>query len=312
MIESFEAWLNQHALLAQLGTTIVGSLATFFAVVVAGLTASATRETVREMRETRLQSVRPVLYISARRRGFQIAFSPTDSLYPKAKFLNEEKEEVLPFEVRNAVPSPAFDVKCRWRLGLGSELPEQFKLALLNQAAERKGKVVKYGQGKIVIHDVGDDDEMSWLNVEWDYSSQGLSDLKEILGDSAKLTDLPRSIWNQVICLALVSLERRQLYNEPFERVEIPLSVEIACASPSGEGITKAFDFKLSIWWAAIKGDDDKYLSPGSLPSTWKLIEFNGSLESVSKPQIVLVNPTINDLWKAVAQEVFSVLKRAL
>jgi hypothetical protein len=305
----FEAWLAQHSLLAQLMATIVGSFATFAAVLVAWQTAASTRATVREMRETRLQSIRPVLYISPKTHSFTVSLSPETSLYPIIEFKEGDQVIAQPFEVRNAVSSPAFDVQCRWRLGAEANLPADFKLAILNQAAEKRSMIASYSDGKITIADPNNSDAM-WMNVNWAYSTAEKSNLKEILGDSAKGIDLPGALWKQLICLAMIALERRQIYSEVFKSISIPVNVELTCASPSGEIITKPFEFAVRIWWANIKGEDGKPIEQGSLPSNWNRVEFWGSLDTAAKEQVVLVNPTINDLWRAVANEAFATIRK--
>lgn len=297
-MSGLEDWLVAHDKLATFIMAVVSAVVTLSAVLVAWRTAASTKRTVAEMRETRLQAVRPVLYISATQRSFEVWFEPDKDLDPKLVFPAPEGEAPkAPFEIRNAVDAPAFDVRCDWNLGREAELEEGFKLASLKQGADRKSVKISYGEGVIKV----DDDDGFSLYDNWKYSRSAVSNHLEILGGKAKPIRIPDEIKYQIVCLALLKAEKQQIYSEWSPALEFPLTLSLSCSAPSGERIAKRFNFKMSVSFSRFVGSDGKITPRGQLPSDWASVRVSVYIETEILEAVVLVNPSFSDLLKAAA-----------
>lgn len=304
---TFEEWLTAHTALAMFIVQLVGALVTLSAVLVAWRTAASTKRTVAEMREARLQAVRPVLYASATQRNFEICFEPDKSLNPSLVFPSPEGVAAkAPFEIRNAVDAPAFDVECEWELGREADLPADFRLASLKQAADKRSLPLSYENGTIKIDDDGD----FGLYDSWNYSKKSTTNHLEILGGNSKSVNIPQELKYQIACLALTRAEKQQIYNEWAPSVDIPLSLAIACSAPSGERIVKRFYFKVTLGFAHYVGTDGKISARGQLPHDWKSIKVMCYIDTKISRPIVLVNPTVGDLFAAAARTLVKNVRR--
>ena len=262
------------------------------------------------MREARLQAVRPVLYASAIQRGFEVVFEPDKSLDPKLVFpAVEGQTSRLPFEIRNAVDAPAFEVRCDWELGREIELDANFRLASLKQAADRKEEKLTYEKGVIKL---GDSDGFGFHD-DWKYSRSSRSTHLEILGGKSKPINFPSELLYQMVCFCLLKAERQQIYNEYIPSKDVPLKLWITCRAPSGEKIVKQFLFQISFGFSRYIGPDGKVSSRGQLPSDWSAIKVFGTISTKTVEDVVLVNPSFNELLsavlKSVAKYMFAVIR---
>ena len=276
-----DVWLNGHAASAQLFVSTISGLATFAAVLVAWRTAASTRATVVEMREARLQAVRPVLYLTAKRRSFGVNWKRSEQSFPQLEFFDQKKVHGPPFELRDAVDAPAFDINCHWEIEGLDPLPSDLRLATLQHAT--KDCDVSYDAGKISFRYA--DRDSDFLDWDVEYKNEANSTHFELLGKAAKEIDVPAPILNTIIVNALRIIERQQIYRETLPFLSATIAVTVKCLSPAREAIENTFRFRLVLFRGRFAGVDGMRIPEGHLPQDWSDMLVEGLIRPVSEAQ---------------------------
>ncbi|MFZ3008131.1 MAG: hypothetical protein WA047_18355 [Phenylobacterium sp.] len=271
-----EHWLAAHAALASFATSIVSAIATLSAVLVAWRTAASTQRTVLEMREARFQAIRPVLYLSAREIDFKINLRRERDRFARLTSDDDEGQTEL-FELRNAVSPPAFDISLDWKIeDLG--LSENTRLVSLQHASESNKSTISYENDGIRIS--GGRPPFEKSNRKIKYAGSADSFHFELIGEQSKDISLPAKIQNYIMAYAIHKLERRQIYKEDEFSIKKNLSVDVHCKSPSGEAISRRFEFSVWIWSGEFQDSNDTKIPIGSLPNTWSEMVVRGEIRA--------------------------------
>lgn len=301
-MSNFEAYLTAHQTLVLFWTSITSALVTLGAVVVAWRTAASTRDTVQEMRETRLQAVRPVLYLSARTHNMRVVYT-RDIVFPEVKFGTSKLVVDTPFELTNAVDAPAFDISCEWSLDEAASLPTGFKLVTLQHVATARKDVVEYAEGKVTIRDPAFTDDNPFATWDEEYNRESKTTHFELLGKQKKGLNFPARLAAQLAFLAMYNVEQKQLYKVDAESPSIKLIVKVTCASPNGETVSRQFGFRLSLWsFGEFSRGENERIERGHLPSDWTQVEVMGNMSPIPPEQMpapIVKKPPGQKSWGA-------------
>lgn len=278
------AWADHHAGFVQLAATIVSSMVTLIAVLVAWKTASSTSLTVSEMREARLQAVRPVLYLHSPNTNIRIKWLREEASTPSIMVKDEPVYKSPIFELRNTVESPAFDIKVDWTIEEHDGLSGDYRLATFQHSAASRKDSVKFKPKSIEVFDPTDTD--SFMNSDYEFGNEGKTSHFELLGGSAKEINMPRNIANYIMFSAIVRLERQQIYNEYMNSISKILTAIVSCSTPSGETISRKFRFRCGAGYGSFTDSDGKMIAAGTLPADWKKMEIFLSISSVTTEEV--------------------------
>jgi hypothetical protein len=290
-MEGFELWVKEHSALAGFLTSIVSAIVTLAAVLVAWRTAASTRQTVAEMREARLQAVRPVLYMTRLVPNIEIRWERDKQAFPSIyqRSVAESTNLSSLFEIRNTVESPAFDVETHWQADAKLSLPDNFRLSALHHYHAADKRSITYKKDLIEIKHP--DDDMDFLDYSIEYSNNATLTHHEILGSKEKSCSIPFRIQQLIAVYVLYHAERYQLYRERFDSEDKTLDIVVNYSSPSGERIARKFRFNMDFWIPRFSDGEGKTIPQGSLPDTWKKFVVNGTISIAKLEEKALVSP---------------------
>jgi|SRR5579872_4116813 len=273
-------WISAHPALAQFYSAAVASVLGLAALIIASVTAWSTNRTVKEMREARLQSIRPVLHLTPNTSLWRLDWSPSKTPYPALTFGTDKQKISGPFTLFNTTASAAFEIQCKWSLSEAASLPDDFRSATIGSAAQRHNDVVKYEKGKILLTDKENDGFGDW-DIEYALTADSRHGV--LVGHSEQSVGIPRLIENQILLIAINYIEQRQIYDSENSAPKFKLTLLITCSSPSGESIVRRQSMDVQVGgWAAMKNADGKYIDRGSLPTDWSSAEVSLYVTSVS------------------------------